>query len=115
MCFNKVRGSYSGNTSDFQSDADSSILLPRSRFNNNLKGTTMIRSKFSRGPDIDTNKCVDMIGNRYDLILVAAIRSREIARQHRHSEAKHHIYPGVTALLEIQNGEIGAEYLKRIR
>ena len=81
----------------------------------NPKGTKMIRTKFSRGPDVDTNKCVEMIGNRYDLILVAAIRSREIARQHRHSEAKHHIYPGVTALLEIQNGEIGPDYLKRIR
>ena len=109
------RGSYSGNTLAFQAKADSSILLPRSRFNNNTKGKQMIRNKLSRGPEIDTNKCVEMIGNRYDLVLVAAIRSREIARKHRHSEAKHHIYPGVTALLEIQNGEVGAEYLKRIR
>ena len=75
----------------------------------------MIRSKLSRGPQIDTNKCVEMVGNRYDLVLIAAIRARELARQHRHSQAPHYIYPGVTALLEIQEGEVGAEYLKRIR
>jgi DNA-directed RNA polymerase omega subunit len=75
----------------------------------------MIRNKLSRGPQIDTNKCVEMVENRYDLVLIAAARSREIARQHRHSEAKHHIYPSVTALLEIQNGLVGREYLKKIR
>lgn len=75
----------------------------------------MIRSKLSRGPQIDTNKCVEMVENRYDLVLIAAVRSREIARQHRHSQAPHYIYPGVTALLEIQNGLIGREYLKKIR
>jgi hypothetical protein len=32
VCFNKMRGSYSGNTSAFQADAESSILLPRSIF-----------------------------------------------------------------------------------
>ncbi len=32
VCFNKMRGSYSGNTLAFQANAESSILLPRSKF-----------------------------------------------------------------------------------
>jgi DNA-directed RNA polymerase omega subunit len=70
----------------------------------------------SRGPAIDTNQCVDMAGgNRFNLVLIAAARAREIRRQHRESETREHIYPNITALLEIQNGKVGAEYLKRVR
>ena len=38
MCILKMRGSYSGNTSAFQADAESSILLPRSNFSLTIKG-----------------------------------------------------------------------------
>ena len=70
----------------------------------------------SRGPAIDTNQCVDLSGgNRFNLVLIAAARAREIKRQHRESEKREHIYSNLTALLEIQEGKIGAEYLKRIR
>ena len=59
--------------------------------------------------------CVENVGNRFDLVIIAAIRAKELARQHRHSERKEHINAPVTALLEIQEGKIGAEYLKRVR
>jgi DNA-directed RNA polymerase subunit K/omega len=69
----------------------------------------------SRGTEIDTEQCVVQVGgNRFELVLIAAIRSRELARQHKRSENKEHIYPNVLALLEIQNKKIDREYLKRI-
>ena len=69
----------------------------------------------SRGTEIDTDKCVDLSGgNRFNLVLIAAARAREIKRQHRESDKREHVYSNLTALLEIQGGKIGAEYLKRI-
>lgn len=76
----------------------------------------MTIKKLSRGTSIDTELCVDNIGgNRFNLVLIAATRARELARQHRHAENKGHLNAPVTALLEIQEGKIGADYLKRIR
>jgi DNA-directed RNA polymerase subunit K/omega len=69
----------------------------------------------SRGTEIDTDKCVDLSGgNRFNLVLIAAARAREIKRQHRESDKREHVYSNLTALLEIQSGKIGAEYLKRV-
>ena len=76
----------------------------------------MYIKKLSRGTSIDTEKCVSMIGgNRFDLVLIAATRARELARQHRHAETRTQLNSPVTALLEIQEGKIGREYLTRIR
>ena len=76
----------------------------------------MYIKKLSRGTFIDTEKCVSMIGgNRFDLVLVAATRARELARQHRHAENKSQLNAPVSALLDIQEGRVGREYLKRIR
>lgn len=70
----------------------------------------------SRGTSIDTEQCVQNIGgNRFNLVLIAATRARELARQHRHAENKGQLNAPVTALLEVQEGKIGAEYLKRVR
>ena len=69
----------------------------------------------SRGPEIDTDLCVENIGNRFDLVLVAAIRTRELARQHKNSGRTEHINAPVTALLEIQNGKVGVDYKKRVK
>jgi len=72
--------------------------------------------KLSRGTTIDTEKCVEMIGgNRFDMVLIASIRARELSRQHRHAENKGQLNAPVTALLDIQEGRVGQEYLKRIR
>ena len=76
----------------------------------------MAIKKLSRGTSIDTNQCVENVGgNRFNLVLIAAARSRELARQHRHAENKGQLNAPVTALLEIQEGKIGIEYLKRVR
>jgi len=69
----------------------------------------------SRGTEIDTDKCVDLSGgNRFNLVLIAAARAREIKRQHRESDKREHVYSNLTALLEIQSGKVGSEYLKRV-
>jgi DNA-directed RNA polymerase omega subunit len=70
----------------------------------------------SRGPEIDTQKCVENIGEgKYDLILVAAARAREIRRQNKDSDKFEHTHPCVTALLDIQAGRVGIEYLKKVK
>ena len=76
----------------------------------------MAIKQLSRGTTIDTETCVEMIGgNRFDLVLIAAVRARELARQHRHAENKGQLNAPVAALLDIQEGRVGQEYLKRIR
>jgi DNA-directed RNA polymerase omega subunit len=70
----------------------------------------------SRGPSIDIDKCVDMSGgNRFDLVIMATVRAREIRRNFRTSNKQEHLHPVVTSLLEFQEGKIGREYLKRVR
>jgi len=75
-----------------------------------------MKRALSRGTAINTEQCVKNVGNnRFDLVLIASARSREISRQHKMSEDKTHIYPAVSALLEIQEGKIGAEYLNKVK
>jgi DNA-directed RNA polymerase omega subunit len=69
----------------------------------------------SRGEDIDTDLCVEKIGNKYDLVIAASARAREIMMLNRHSTRFDHLHTPVTALLEIQEGKIGAEYIKKTR
>jgi DNA-directed RNA polymerase subunit omega len=63
---------------------------------------------------IDTDRCVDNIGNRFDLVLVASLRTKELKRGHRKltNGGDGHI---ITALKEIEEGHIGADLLRRIR
>ena len=75
----------------------------------------MIRKIHSRGTELDTDLCVKNAGeNRYMLVILAAARAREIARQHRASENPAHIYPVVKALLEFQTGEISVDSATKI-
>lgn len=56
---------------------------------------------------------VNMVGNRFDLILIASQRVRELKRGFKPklvTKAGH----TVTALQEIEDGLVGREYLKRI-
>jgi DNA-directed RNA polymerase omega subunit len=72
-------------------------------------------NKLSRGTVIDTEQCIENIGgNRFDLIIIAAARSREISRKHRQSGLTTQINAPVAALLDIQEGRVGKEYLKRV-
>ena len=76
----------------------------------------MSYKKLSRGPNIDTEKCVEMAGgNRFDLVLIAAAKSREIARKHKHDEMTTQVNAPVSALLEIQEGRVNAKvYLNKV-
>jgi DNA-directed RNA polymerase omega subunit len=73
-------------------------------------------SYVSRGTTIDTEKCVEMVGgNRFQLVIIAAMRAREIAEQNRHSTKHAHWHTPVTALLEVQEGKLNYQDLKRLR
>ena len=67
----------------------------------------MIKKKIdSRHLQLDMEKCVQNVDNlRYDMVLVAAERLRELKKQHRHG--KHQTT--IDALLEIQNSEVDFE------
>ena len=63
---------------------------------------------------ISSEKAVTQVGNRYDLILIAAHRVRELRKGHRPKVTTKH-GPVLTALTEIEEGVVGREYLKRLR
>jgi DNA-directed RNA polymerase subunit K/omega len=70
----------------------------------------------SRGPQLDTEKCVENAGgNRFNLVIMAAARARELARRHRLSESPEHFNAPISALLEFQEGKLDKEFLKRIK
>lgn len=54
------------------------------------------------------------VGNRFDLVLIASVRVRELKRG---MPAKVSGAGGITAtaLMEIEQGKIGREYLKKVR
>ena len=55
-----------------------------------------------------------MVGNRFDLVLIASQRVRELKNGHR-SLLNTKAGPVVTALQEIVAGHVGRDYLKRLR
>ena len=72
--------------------------------------------KHSRGTELDNDKCVQQAGgNRFEMVLMAAIRARDIQRRHVDSGRSDHCHSNVSALLEIQNGMVKREILKRIK
>ena len=90
-----------------------SIPSPATNFK---KANMQQYKKLSRGPQVDTEACVaNAGGNRFDLVLIAAVRAREISRKHRAAELGTQINAPVGALLDIQNGLVGVEYLKKVQ
>jgi DNA-directed RNA polymerase subunit omega len=73
----------------------------------------VIKTMFSP-QNIDTDKCVENVGNRFDLVLIAAARVRELRRGHA-KQVSGVNSPTITALQEIEAGKIGREYLKKVR
>jgi len=71
------------------------------------------KTKFSP-QNIDTDRCVESVGNRFDLVLIAAARVRELRRGYT-KQVTGLNSPTITALQEIETGLVGREYLKRIR
>jgi len=75
----------------------------------------MAFKQLSRGPSVDIEKCVELSGgNRFDLVIMAAVRCRELSRQHRKAENGTQLNAPISALLEFQTGKIGREYIKRV-
>ena len=72
-----------------------------------------IEHKISRHV-VDTDKCVDNIGNRFNLVLAASQRARELKRGHRKLTGGN---DGIiiTALKEIEEGHVGLELLRKIK
>lgn len=64
-------------------------------------------------PRISSEKAVQQVGNRFDLILIASQRARELRRGFR-PKIKTEYGPCLAALSEIEEGLVGREYLKRI-
>ena len=63
---------------------------------------------------VDTEKCVANIGNRFELVLVASQRARELRRGHRKMvDTKNGFI--VSALQEVEAGLVGREYLRKVR
>ena len=68
----------------------------------------------SRGTHIDTQRCVvNANSNRYDLVLMASARAKEIKRRNQDSMRQEHVGAPVTALLEIQRGEVSIDYVNK--
>lgn len=69
----------------------------------------------SRGTQINTEQCVSQVENRFDLVLIASARARELMRRHKTAGNTEHINAMVSSLLDIQSGKVGREYLKKVR
>jgi DNA-directed RNA polymerase subunit omega len=61
---------------------------------------------------ISSEEAVAAVGNRYDLVLIAARRTRELAAGWP-AKVDNVTSPGVTALREIEQGLVGRDYLKK--
>jgi len=62
---------------------------------------------------ISSQKAVEQVGNRFDLVLIAATRIRELKKGFL-PKINSKEGPALTALQEIEEGHVGRDYLKRI-
>ena len=62
---------------------------------------------------ITVEDCLTKIPNRFQLVLAATYRARMLSQGHAPKlESKNN--PGVTALREVANGDVGVEMLRRV-
>jgi DNA-directed RNA polymerase omega subunit len=67
----------------------------------------------SRSGEIDTELCVNNAGGRYDLVIVAAQRLREMKRRAR--ETNQYVTP-IDALKEIESGSVSIiDYMAKVK
>jgi len=67
----------------------------------------------SRSGEIDTERCVEHAGGRYDLVIAAAQRLREMKRRGR--ETNQYI-TAIDALKEVQSGNFNMiDYLAKVK
>lgn len=76
----------------------------------------MAYGNYSRGPDLDLEKCVENMGNsRFMMIIIASARVREIANKNKHSVRLEHRHPVITALKEVESGELTLSDVQKIK
>jgi DNA-directed RNA polymerase subunit omega len=63
---------------------------------------------------ITSELAVEQVGNRFDLVLIAAQRARELKRGDMPKITSKN-GPNITALREIEEGKVGREYLEKLR
>ena len=64
---------------------------------------------------ITSQQATEAVGNRFDLVLIASQRVRELKRGAMPKVPRNKNGAAVTALREIEQGYIGRDYLKRIK
>ena len=69
----------------------------------------------SRTPEVDIDKCVSLIGDRNLMVVIASARARELQQAARHREDQVYRSATVDALLDIQNGVIDVEYIRKMK
>lgn len=62
---------------------------------------------------ITSQKAAEMVGNKFDLVLIASARARELKRGDMPRVICNN-GPLVTALREIEEGKVGREYLSKV-
>ena len=68
----------------------------------------------SRSTQIDTERCVEHAGGRYDLVIAAAQRLREMKRRSRETDNVY-VTP-IDALLEVQSGQLDMiNYMAKVK
>ena len=66
----------------------------------------------SRTSQMNLEQCVEHAGNRYDLVLIASQRLRELRRQHKESGR---YISCIDALQDVQDGKVDARtYLNKV-
>ena len=73
------------------------------------------------GTELDVDKALANVGgNRFEMILIAATRAREIEStrriaQHTNNQTKYRNRSISAALQEVEEGKVGREYLYKVR
>ena len=69
----------------------------------------------SRALSVDIEKCVEESGgNRFNLVLMASQRARQIRHQNHSSDKHEHLHANITALIEIQEGQYKDDMFKKV-
>ena len=72
--------------------------------------------KASRGSQVDMEKVIRQSGHgRFDMVIQATQRAREIKQQNKHSTKEEHLHGPVTALLEIESGKVDQDYALKVK
>lgn len=69
----------------------------------------------SRTPQVNRDLCLkNSGGNQYEMILMVAARARELANESNRNKG-YDVHTVIPAMLELQEGKFGREYLAKVR